>query len=114
MNEVHTRLKEHGVEVQLTPEGRDWLAKIGYDENFGARPLKRAIQKHVESPLSVKLLGGEFKDGETVYVDVNEDKTDLTFRSGAKTKSKAEKSTEKATEKVEEKEAELVEEKSKE
>ncbi len=94
MNEVHSRLKEHGVEVQLTNEGRNWLAKIGYDENFGARPLKRAIQKHVESPLSVKLLGGEFKDGETVFVDVNEDKTDLTFRAGPKTKNKAEKSAE--------------------
>jgi ATP-dependent Clp protease ATP-binding subunit ClpA len=47
---------------------RGWLAKEGYDPAFGARPLRRAIQKYVESPLSVELLGGKFKDG----ADVNE------------------------------------------
>ena len=72
MSEVSERLSEHGINVQLTPAARDWLANIGYDPAFGARPLRRALQKHVESPLSVKLLGGEFRSGDTVIVDVED------------------------------------------
>jgi ATP-dependent Clp protease ATP-binding subunit ClpC len=72
MGEVKERLSEHGVRVQLTPTARDWLAEIGYDPDFGARPLRRALQKHVESPLSVKILSSEFKSGNLVIVDVVE------------------------------------------
>ena len=73
MAEVCERLSEHGLTVRLTSAARDWLANIGYDPAFGARPLRRALQKHVESPLSVKLLGGEFHRGDTVLVDVAEE-----------------------------------------
>ena len=72
MDEVRDRLSEHGIHVQLTPAARDWLANIGYDPDFGARPLQRALQKHVESPLSVKILSGEIKSGNSVIVDVVE------------------------------------------
>jgi ATP-dependent Clp protease ATP-binding subunit ClpC len=72
MSEVRERLSEHGLSVQLTPSARDWLANIGYDPAFGARPLRRALQKHVESPLSIKLLAGEFSSGDLVIVDVAE------------------------------------------
>ncbi len=72
MSEVRERLNEHGLDVQVTPAARDWLANIGYDPDFGARPLRRALQKHVESPLSVKLLSGEFSSGDMVIVDVTE------------------------------------------
>jgi ATP-dependent Clp protease ATP-binding subunit ClpC len=75
MKEVEERLAEHGLKVQLTDKAKEWLANIGYDTNFGARPLRRALQKYVESPLSVKLLSGEIVDGDTVAVDVDaEDK----------------------------------------
>ena len=73
MTEIHERLEEHGLEVVLTKEAREWLAEVGYDQAFGARPLRRALQKYVESPLSVKLLSGEFHEGDAVIVDVNED-----------------------------------------
>ncbi|MRR32600.1 AAA family ATPase, partial [bacterium] len=56
MKEIQNRLKEHGLNVELTPAAREWLAKSGYDSSFGARPLRRALQKHVESPLSIRLL----------------------------------------------------------
>ncbi|MCJ7724512.1 MAG: AAA family ATPase, partial [Anaerolineales bacterium] len=59
MKEIEERLAEFDIGVQMTPEARAWLAKVGYDPDFGARPLTRALQKHVESPLSVKLLSGE-------------------------------------------------------
>ncbi len=66
MKEVQDRLNEHDITVQLSDKARSWLAKEGYDPAFGARPLRRAIQKYVESPLSVELLGGKFKDGAVV------------------------------------------------
>ena len=80
MNEVRTRLEEHGLEVELTEEARAWLAKEGYDPSFGARPLKRALQKHVESPLSVALLSGDYAEGDTVLVDLDAEKQEITFR----------------------------------
>jgi ATP-dependent Clp protease ATP-binding subunit ClpC len=60
--------------VELSPAAREWLAKAGYDPNFGARPLRRALQKFVESPLSISLLSGEFKRGDTVVVDIENEK----------------------------------------
>jgi ATP-dependent Clp protease ATP-binding subunit ClpC len=74
VKEVTDRLNEYNVKVKLTAAARVWLAKQGYDAAFGARPLRRAIQKFVESPLSVELLGGKFAEGGKVTVDVEEDK----------------------------------------
>jgi ATP-dependent Clp protease ATP-binding subunit ClpC len=89
MKEVQERLTEHDITVELTDAARKWLAKEGYDPAFGARPLRRAIQKYVESPLSMELLGGKFKDGATVQVDVDEKENKLVFTTAhvvAKTK----------------------------
>ena len=80
MKEIQERLSEHGLTVELTPAARSWLAQVGYDPAFGARPLRRALQKHVESPLSVSLLSGEFSSGDTILVDVDEQNQKLTFR----------------------------------
>jgi ATP-dependent Clp protease ATP-binding subunit ClpC len=79
MKEIQARLSEHGLSVQLTDTARKWLAREGYDPQFGARPLRRALQKHVESPLSVQMLRGEFKTGDVVTVDYVEGKG-LEFR----------------------------------
>jgi ATP-dependent Clp protease ATP-binding subunit ClpC len=84
MKEVQDRLNEHDITVQLTDAARLWLAKEGYDPAFGARPLRRAIQKYVESPLSVELLGGKFKDGAVVIVDVKDNK--IVFETAASAK----------------------------
>ena len=80
MIEIRERLAEHDLNVQISPEAREWLADMGYDPDFGARPLTRALQKYVESPLSVRLLGGQFKSGDTILVDVDESGKDLTFQ----------------------------------
>ncbi len=82
LKEIQERLSEHNITVQLSAAARGWLAKEGYDPAFGARPLRRALQKHVESPLSMKLLAGEFPGGATVMVDVDEKKNVLTFTAG--------------------------------
>src|SRR5512143_4031370 len=71
MKELRDRLREHGLFIELTEAARGWLARQGYDPNFGARPLRRALQRYVESPLSVKMLKGEFKVGDTILVDAN-------------------------------------------
>jgi len=94
LKEVQDRLNEHNISVQLSDTARVWLAKEGYDPAFGARPLRRAIQKYVESPLSVELLGGKFKDGAVVNVDVDEKENKIIFHTEAatvkKTKQKVE------------------------
>lgn len=79
MREIMERLKERGLSVELSPAAREWLAKEGFDPAFGARPLKRALQKHVESPLSVSLLGGQFSEGDTIIVEVDESTDKLVF-----------------------------------
>jgi ATP-dependent Clp protease ATP-binding subunit ClpC len=72
MKEVQNRLQEQGLKVELTEAAREWLAQTGYDPSFGARPLRRVLQKFIESPLSVRLLSGEFVEGETVMVDIDD------------------------------------------
>jgi ATP-dependent Clp protease ATP-binding subunit ClpC len=80
LKEIQDRLSEHGIQVKLAENARKWLAKTGYDPAFGARPLRRALQKFVESPLSVKLLGGEIESGTSVSVDVNSSEDGLEFK----------------------------------
>ncbi len=89
MKEVQDRLNDHNITVQLNDAARRWLAQQGYDPAFGARPLRRAIQKHVESPLSIELLGGKFKDGAEVVVDVDENENKIIFQTSAPSKRKA-------------------------
>ena len=88
MKEVQDRLNAHDITVQLTDAARSWLAKEGYDPAFGARPLRRAIQKYVESPLSVELLAGKFKDGAEVVVDVDANENKIVFSSSAPSRKK--------------------------
>ena len=69
MGEVSERMSELNVSLRLSATARAWLAKSGFDRMYGARPLKRSIQKYVESPLSKKLLSGEFEEGSTIVID---------------------------------------------
>ncbi len=86
LTDVQKRLGDEELTLKLTPAATDFLVERGYDEHFGARPLKRAIQKYVEDPLSEKILVGEFARGDEVEVDVAPDKERLGFRalSGSK------------------------------
>jgi len=64
-----SRVRERGVEVELTDEARTLLGNLGYDPTYGARPLKRVIQKQLVDRLALKLLEGEFQPGDHVLVD---------------------------------------------
>ena len=55
--------------LHLTPKAREWLGRVGYDPVYGARPLKRAVQKYLQDPLADAILSGAVKDGDTVRVD---------------------------------------------
>ncbi len=94
MKEVQDRLNEYNITVELTDAARKWLAKEGYDPAFGARPLRRAIQKHVESPLSIELLSGKFKDGATVQIDVDEEKNKIVFHTSEPVRKKSQQAAE--------------------
>ncbi len=82
MHEIQERLSDFGVSATLTPAARTWLAKEGYDKSFGARPLKRALQKFVESPLSMKLLKGDFTEGGAVLIDIDTEENKIIFIEG--------------------------------
>ena len=73
MGEVAKRLAERGVTAELTQDAREWLSREGFDPTFGARPLRRALQRYVENPLSKAILSNEFAPGTHVIVDVNAD-----------------------------------------
>ena len=62
-------LADRKITIDLTDAARRWLGRVGYDPVYGARPLKRAVQRHLQDPLAEKLLGGEIPDGHTVHVD---------------------------------------------
>jgi ATP-dependent Clp protease ATP-binding subunit ClpC len=77
---VQERLGEEELTIKLTEGGTEFLVKHGYDVAYGARPLKRAIQRWIEDPLSEKILLAEFSRGDEIEVDVSQDGTKLEFR----------------------------------
>jgi len=82
LKELRRRLAERKITIELTEEARKTLAERGYDPVFGARPLKRAIQRMIENPLAVDVLGGKFREGDHVIVDTKDRET-FTFRKEA-------------------------------
>jgi len=73
MKEIEGRLAEQGLSIELTDAAREWLADEGYDPQFGARPLRRTLQRRVENPLALRLLEGEFSPGDVVVIDASEE-----------------------------------------
>jgi ATP-dependent Clp protease ATP-binding subunit ClpC len=73
VREVEQRLAERRIKLEVNEEARGWLVQKGYDPMFGARPLRRAVQRYVENPISTKILEGEFKEGDTVAIRLKDD-----------------------------------------
>jgi ATP-dependent Clp protease ATP-binding subunit ClpB len=71
LRRVITLAAGRGITLEVTDEARDWLARLGYDPMFGARPLKRVIQKHLVNPLSERILAGDFGEGDRVEVGLD-------------------------------------------
>ncbi len=70
VKDLQKRLSERKLKFEMTDAAKSWLAKAGFDPVYGARPLRRAIERYVENPLSTKVLKGEFNEGDTVVVDL--------------------------------------------
>jgi ATP-dependent Clp protease ATP-binding subunit ClpA len=73
LNKVRARLHEYDIELELTEEARVRLADMGYDPEFGARPLRRVIQSKIEDSLSDALLAGKFEHGDSILIDVDDE-----------------------------------------
>jgi ATP-dependent Clp protease ATP-binding subunit ClpB len=80
VRDLQRRLAERRIAITLSGEARRLLAERGYDPVFGARPLKRTIQRMVENPLAVEVLAGRFRDGDQITVDVDPNRETFTFR----------------------------------
>jgi ATP-dependent Clp protease ATP-binding subunit ClpB len=80
LNGLRKRLADRHMEIELTDRARSHLVRSGYDPTYGARPLKRAIQREIETPLARKILAGEVRDGYSVRVDLDSSGT-LIFES---------------------------------
>ena len=89
LNKLYKRLEKLNYKVELTDEARDFIAEKGWDKDFGARPLKRAIQKYIEDLLAEMLVNKQFSEGETVVLKLNEAKDALEGETQKKSKEKA-------------------------
>ncbi len=86
--EVEHRLSERKIKLAVNEEAKAWLVQKGYDPVYGARPLRRAIQKYVENPISTKILQGEFEEGDTIAIGLKEDNLSFAVRKVARAKAK--------------------------
>ena len=83
VNLVQKRLADRKIEIELTESAKDFLAEEGFDMVYGARPLKRVIQRDILNPLAAKILAGDIKEGSRIVVDRSDRK--LTFRTAGQT-----------------------------
>ena len=85
LRHVSALLAERGYRLEISPEAGTYLAEVGYDADYGARPLKRAIQRELQDPLAVKILSGEFHEGETIRVELGKGKLVFTAKGSDQT-----------------------------
>ena len=78
LHRVADLLAERGFGLEVMPEAVDFLTEVGYDPDFGARPLKRAIQRELQDPLALSILSGDFLEGETIRVERGEQGLEFT------------------------------------
>ncbi|MDB5041414.1 MAG: clpB [Candidatus Eremiobacteraeota bacterium] len=80
LDRVRERLRDRRITLEIVDDAKTHLVRAGYDPSYGARPLKRAIQREVETPLGRKILAGEVRDGDVVRIGFDADRGDLTFK----------------------------------
>src|SRR5690606_28688880 len=79
LRRVESMLAERKISIEVTDAAKTLIAEEGYDPAYGARPLKRAIQKHIQNPLAIRLLEGHFDDGDRIRIDREPGSAHLTF-----------------------------------
>jgi ATP-dependent Clp protease ATP-binding subunit ClpB len=84
---LERRLADRKLSIAITDAAREFIVKHGYDPVYGARPLKRAIQRYIQDSLALKILEGEFKEGDTVSIDYDRTSNTLRFETAGKKRS---------------------------
>ncbi len=92
LQKLYDRINSLGYNIEITPKAKDFIVDKGYDEKFGARPLKRAIQKYIEDPLAEEIIKSNLQEGDTISLDIEDGATELktSIEKGAKSKKKKE------------------------
>ncbi len=79
LKKLFARIKDIGYDLHLTPKAKDYIADKGFDKQYGARPLKRAIQKYIEDSLAEEIVNSKLEEGDSIYMDLDEAKEELTI-----------------------------------
>ncbi|MBD5655998.1 MAG: type VI secretion system ATPase TssH, partial [Candidatus Eremiobacteraeota bacterium] len=82
LDRLRGRLADRRIQLDVSESARRHLVKVGYDPVYGARPLKRAVQRELETPLGRRILAGDVRDGQNVFVDYDERSGQLAFTTG--------------------------------
>jgi len=77
LKSLYKRLNELNYEVKISDKAKDYIADKGYDANFGARPLKRAIQRYLEDPMAEQIIGAQINEGDTINIDLDTKKEEI-------------------------------------
>ena len=80
LKSLYSRVNEMGYKLSLTKDAKDFIAEKGFDEKFGARPLKRAIQKYLEDPMAEEIIKVNLDEGDELLVSLNKDKTEIVVK----------------------------------
>ena len=80
LDKLFTRIKDIGYDLNLTEKAKDYIADKGFDKQYGARPLKRAIQKYIEDALAEEIVNSNLSDGDSIFMDLDEETKELTIR----------------------------------
>jgi ATP-dependent Clp protease ATP-binding subunit ClpC len=91
LSKLYGRINNLGYQIEITSKAKDFIVDNGYDEKFGARPLKRAIQKYIEDPLAEQIINSQLHEGDKIKIDIKEGAEELTVKieKGKATKSKS-------------------------
>ena len=77
---LYKRIKDIGYHLNLTDEAKDYIAEKGFDKQYGARPLKRAIQKYIEDALAEEIVNSKLKEGDSIYIELDKKSEELTIK----------------------------------
>ncbi|WP_036386584.1 ATP-dependent Clp protease ATP-binding subunit [Muricauda sp. MAR_2010_75] len=80
LNKLYQRIKEIGYDLNLSDKAKDYIAEKGFDKEYGARPLKRAIQKYIEDALAEEIVNSKLEEGDSIFMDLDEKKEELTIK----------------------------------
>jgi ATP-dependent Clp protease ATP-binding subunit ClpC len=91
LSKLYGRINNLGYQIEITSKAKDFIVDNGYDEKFGARPLKRAIQKYIEDPLAEQIINSQLHEGDKIKIDIKEGAEELTVKieKGKATKAKS-------------------------